>query len=263
LVEDASEISADHEAGAMGIDSMDLNGDGLPDYCITEWGLLCIKSDPSGQYVQWLLEQTTVQEYNDPEGLVLPLAGIWSGYSLEFADLENDSAPDIVAAAGVPRPNWSEDDQHLDLIFDGQPDGSFVDRSVDLGFDDPSYHMGGAAADFDGDGYLDLVMASANNGPVLWMNQCGENAWVDIVLEGQAGNSLAFGAEVSVKVGDRLQVRELHGLRAFGQGPAQLHFGLGNAERIERLEVRWPNGGRSEYTNIPTRRVLTISHPDA
>jgi len=259
LVDDAALLGADLRLGGMGVDSYDLNGDLLPDYCISEWSLVCLLSHPGGGYV----------ESSAALGLIAPtasspntgnLAGHWSGYSLDLADLMNDGAPELVVSAGVPALPEGEECFHPNLIFEGLPNGQFADRSAELGFDNTDHFIGAATADFDGDGYLDVVLAS-REGPELWMNRCGEQAWVEVVLRGTHGNSEGYGTQVVVQTASKTQLRELHGLRSTGQSPPRLHFGLGAEPLVERLEVRWPDGPVVEYTNIPVNRVLTIDHP--
>jgi hypothetical protein len=68
---------------------------------------------------------------------------------------------------------------------------------------------------------------------------------------------------VSVSVGDRTDIQELHGLRAIGQAPSELHFGLGAASTVDQVTVTWPDGIVQIMENAPTRRILYVRHPDA
>ncbi len=257
LVDDAPEIGAALRVGAMGIDAADLNGDGRLDYCVSNLGpISCILSDPSGIYV----ESGAALGLNLP-----PVSGpeewMWSAYSLDLADYDNDGNLDLSIVAGPPNREDPFPD-HIDMIFQGLPDGSFADRTDDVGFGDPRRHFGLASADFDEDGALDMIVSGSEGRPVLWMNRCTPGSFVDVTLVGPEPNIQGFGAIVRVTAGGRTQLRELFNLRAVGQGPARLHFGLGDAELVDRLEVLWPDGAASVAESLPVRRVLEVTHPD-
>jgi len=135
-------------------------------------------------------------------------------------------------------------------------------RGAELGFDDPAHHYGLALADLAGDGYPELVVGPAEGRPQLWNNPCGPGAWIEVDLVGPPGNREGVGAQVTVTSAGRSELQEMTGLRTVGQSASVLHFGLGEADRIESLEVVWPGGHRSTARRVPTRRVVTVTHPD-
>ena len=81
---------------------------------------------------------------------------------------------------------------------------------------------------------------------------------MEIEPVGAGLDPLALGTWVEVEAGGRRQLRELHGPRALGQGPSRLHFGLGEAERVDRLMVGWPDGSVTEATDLPVRGRLRV-----
>ena len=260
LVNDAAEIGADLPADGMGLGSGDFNGDGVLDYCFSDIRphLQCLLSDGAGGYYEGgaALGLTIAAAGPTPQGD----PGDWSGWSVEFVDLDNDGWPDVAGTGGgqadVPFP---------DVLWQGLPGGQFLERSAELGFDDPASHFGMAADDFDGDGSPDLVI-SGWRGPVsFWENPCSSQAWVDIELVGAGLNSEAIGARVELGWGDgRRELREVHALRTMGQSSSRTHVGLGGAEGLDSLRVRWPGGGPiSVAEDLPVRRVITVLHPDA
>ena len=95
------------------------------------------------------------------------------------------------------------------------------------------------------------------------MNQCGDGAWLEIELIGPRENSQGFGAQVEVDDGERVHLREIHGLRATAQGPSRLHFGLGGVDVVPRVTIRWPDGETSEAHDIGSRRVITVVHSNS
>jgi enediyne biosynthesis protein E4 len=79
--------------------------------------------------------------------------------------------------------------------------------------------------------------------------------WVQITLEGISSNRSAIGAVLRTKVvigGKSVWLtREVQAHNSFqGQGALRVHFGLGDARRIEELEVRWPNGQKTRHTKL-------------
>jgi hypothetical protein len=92
------------------------------------------------------------------------------------------------------------------------------------------------------------------------MNPCGAEAWVDFDFVGPEANPLGVGVAVTIEAGGRRRTREVYGLRAVGQGPSRLHFGLGDVETVDRVEIRWPDGDLQVADDVPVRRLLTVTH---
>ena len=253
-VNDAPELGADIRPSAMGIDSADLNNDGRIDYCVSSFGpMMCLLSHGEVGYA----EGAAALGIEAPEAVAATLYD-WSAYSLELADFDNDSWADLAVVAGPPNRAGQLAFQP-DVLFQGLPDGTFREATDEVdGFSDPRRHYGAAAADLDGDGSLDLVVGGTEGLPRLWMNRCGAEAWVEIEPVGAGLDPLALGTWVEVEAGGRRQLRELHGPRALGQGPSRLHFGLGEAERVDRLMVGWPDGSVTEATDLPVRGRLRV-----
>jgi hypothetical protein len=256
LVDEAAAVGAALEMAAMGIDSADLNGDGLLDYCISDIGPpRCLFSDPSGHFIEGSQALgITPQEWVGLEGTV--------GWSLELADLENDGILDLVQASG-PDTGAAMDGtmEFPDLIWQGQADGTYQDRSEALGFASLNTHYGLAAVDLDGDGSLDLVTSGPGDRPRIYMNTCRSRSWIEVQLVGTAGNSEGFGSRVEVSAGGIIRVRELYNLRAQGQSAARLHFGLGEAEQIDSITVHWPDGRSTTTDSATPRTLVTALHP--
>ncbi len=120
-------------------------------------------------------------------------------------------------------------------------------------------HDGRAAApvDIDGDGDLDLALLTPR-GLALLENTSAPRRFARVRLAAGA-DAQALGAEVALSAGGvtrRDVVRLTGGFRA--QVPLDLHFGLGTAETIERLEVRWPSGGVGVWRDLPADRLLVV-----
>lgn len=150
------------------------------------------------------------------------------------------------------------------------PDGTprFTDVAMAVGADDILDSRGVAAADFDQDGDLDLVI-NHNPGdredtpgvpPTLLRNDLGqERSWLAVELEGTRSNRDGVGAQVSAITGDLRQTRvATAGSGYASQHTARLYFGLGEADQVDELTVRWPGGATERFENLPARRLVRI-----
>lgn len=118
------------------------------------------------------------------------------------------------------------------------------------------------AADFDRDGWTDLLVASVGGGPLrLFSNQFPRsNRRVRIDLVGTTSNLRGIGSRVVVRVGAQSIVRDVFLANGFsGQSPADLLIGVGDAKVIDELTVRWPTGKEQRFQNVPVDRRITIT----
>ena len=139
--------------------------------------------------------------------------------------------------------------------------GAFLDASFATGADIDSDSRSVVAADFDRDGALDLLVGSAGGGPLrLFRNDFPPVRRVAIELRGVESNRPGIGSRIVVHAGGRRIVRDVFPANGgFGQGPAELLIGVGDAEKIDKLSVRWPTGKLQEFRDLPVDRRLSIS----
>jgi len=152
------------------------------------------------------------------------------------------------------------------LDANGMP--QYVDLGQALGADDISDARGIAVADFDNDGDLDLVINN-NPGdrgldgapPVLLRNDLGQQKhWVAVELTGTSSNREAVGAEVHIEVGEQTQMRLVSAGSSYaGQHSMRLYFGLGQAESIDQITVKWPSGHVDRYEQPPIHQLIEIT----
>jgi hypothetical protein len=128
----------------------------------------------------------------------------------------------------------------------------------------PLVGRGCAYADINGDGFLDVVL-TANGGPArLLRNERGTgNNWIRLVLEGNGidSNRSAIGAQVTVEAGDLVQHRTVVSGRSYlSQCELPLTFGLGRAQKVDRVTIQWPglNAGRQVAKNLAVNQVHVI-----
>ncbi|HLV00313.1 MAG TPA: ASPIC/UnbV domain-containing protein, partial [Acidobacteriota bacterium] len=84
-----------------------------------------------------------------------------------------------------------------------------------------------------------------------------QNAWLQIDLVGTSSNRFAIGASVTIKAGPLLVFREVKGSEGFGStDPYRLHFGLGQQQKIDSIQVSWPSGKKQVFRDLePNQRI--------
>ena len=129
-------------------------------------------------------------------------------------------------------------------VFLNDGSGQFKEVAQLVGVTDVYDGRSVALADFGNRGALDAVVAN-QNGPVLFYRNTVSpaNHWIEFELEGQASNRSAIGAQVRVFWNGQQQLQEVSGGSGFcAQNDRRLHFGVGKAASIDRVEIRWPSG---------------------
>jgi enediyne biosynthesis protein E4 len=139
-----------------------------------------------------------------------------------------------------------------DLLFHNDGSG-FTEVAEKLGIDSNSDGRGIVLADIEGDGDLDVLVTTVAGGPLLYRNEASRGKWIEADLKGTKGNRDAIGARVTIITGaDRRQIREVDPGNGYsGQGTRIIHAGLGTAETVESLEIRWPGGARVRHLGLP------------
>jgi hypothetical protein len=107
---------------------------------------------------------------------------------------------------------------------------------------------------------VDVVAQNLRRPPTILRNESPRNChWLQIVLRGARANRDAVGARVRIAAGPLTQIAEVHSGRGYqSHFGTRLHFGLGNHDRVERIEIRWPNRGVDVIEDVSADRRLTI-----
>lgn len=175
-------------------------------------------------------------------------------FGLLFCDLDLDGVEDLVQANGhleeeISVVQSSQKYRQPGQVFRGLPGdrgGGFrevpLEALGDLGR--PVVGRGLASGDLDLDGDLDLVLTQVAGPPLVLRNDAARGRGVQVRLDGTPGNPRGIGAELVATVGDRTVLRRIMPTRSYlSQVEPVAVFGLGDAEAIDRLEIRWPDGG--------------------
>jgi hypothetical protein len=281
LIDDAAALGAALPLSAAGLDTADLSGDGLPDFCLTDaGGVRCLVSSGSAD-AGWS-DEAVARGLLPPDPVDVTGDGVvdeWNGISFDFNDFDNDGRLDAVATGALPLADaasgpggggnggGAEGSGVPAALWHGLADGTFeANHGLPVLAEIASQHAL-VSADLDGDGFLEILTSGPSGGAHALWNRCGDGDWLQIELAGPWAEPLAFGARVQVEpaAGAPPLVREVHGPRGLGQAPTRLHFGLGEslagASSVAAVRVRWPDGTETVSRNVPVRRLVTIPHP--
>jgi len=136
----------------------------------------------------------------------------------------------------------------------------FLDASFASAADIDSDSRSVVAADFDGDGAVDLLVGSVGGGSLrLFQNQVPQQNHLRLQLAGKTCNHQAIGSRITLRVGQRRIYRDVFSANGFmGQGPAEMLIGVGSAERIDEVEIRWPDGSRQVLNDVAANQTLVV-----
>ena len=246
----------------MGVDAEDYNNDGWPDLIVTALSL--------ERYALYRAVGKGRFEYASHATGVGGSTLQNSGWGMKFVDFDNDGLRDVFVAQGhvldtVSRARQGFDYLQPPLMLRNQG-ASFIDVSASLGpaFARPAAGRGAAFADLDDDGDVDIVIANLDGAPTLLRNDGGNaNHWLTVSLRGTRSNRQGIGAIVSV-TDDRGQAQS--GICSTtssyqSASDSRVHFGLGGAKDVRRVEVRWPSGTVQVLKEIAADRILEIVEP--
>lgn len=189
------------------------------------------------------------------------------GWGTMFFDFDNDGWPDLLLANGHVYPEV--DTQHLGsdyeeprILYHNLGNGKFEDISAQAG---PGILAKGSArglavGDLWNDGKLSVVITNMNARASLLVNQVrSANHWVGVKTEGVKSNRDGLGARIRVKAGSRVLVDEVRSGSSYNSSSdRRVHFGLGAADKIDWIEIRWSSGLTEVFENPGVDRILNL-----
>jgi hypothetical protein len=189
------------------------------------------------------------------------------GWGTGFLDFNNDGWLDLLLVNGHVFPEVES--LHIDIhykdraiLYQNLGNGKFRDISMQAGpgFLEKHSSRGVAFGDLDNDGAVEVAINNQNEAPsLLKLSSNPPGHWILLNLVGTRANRSAIGARVKLIAGGRSQYREVRsGGSYLSQSDLRLHFGLGPATKIDRIEIAWPGGRKQVVLNQACDRVLTI-----
>jgi len=244
----------------MGVDFADYNNDGWPDIVITDlanqrYALYRNAKDGTFDYV------------SNPTGLSA-ITLLHSGWGLRFIDFDNDGWKDLFIAQSHVMDTIEISEPHLryaepPLLLWNSKGEKFVDVSTQSGeiFSKKWVGRGLATGDINNDGRDDVVMTS-NNGPawVLMNETVTPNHWINLKLVGVKSNRDAIGASIKITTdaGDQFATVTTSGSYQ-SSSDKRVHFGLGAADTVNRIEIAWPSGVHQTLKDVKAGQFMTIT----
>ncbi len=247
-----------YEAG-MGIDAADVDGDGWQDLYVT--------------HLDFELNRLYHNNHDETFDDATYISGIGnkaillSGVSMKFFDYDNDGWTDICQVNGAMLDNihlYHSEVSYREpkLMFRNLGRGKFEKVSEQLGpdFMKPAAGRGLAVADFDNDGDIDIAVNNRGESPQLLRNDGGNaNHWLEVKLIGTQSNRDGIGASLKLASDSFTHVEQAKGGMSYMSAhDPRIHFGLGQRNRIDSLEITWPSGNVEKLANVPINQIITV-----
>lgn len=189
------------------------------------------------------------------------------GFGVDFFDYDNDGWKDLFVANGHVYAQIAGRKLHLTyrqpkVLYRNLGNGRFEDVSASAGpaIRSENVARGCAFGDFDNDGDVDVVVNNLDGPPTLLRNDGGNrNHWIMIKCVGTRSNRSGIGTRVRVTTGGHSQIAEvMSGSSYYSQNDFRLHFGLGRASRVDRVELAWLSGVKETLRDLPANHLFVV-----
>jgi enediyne biosynthesis protein E4 len=251
--------SGGYAMAAMCISLGDYDNDGFLDLFITDF-------QQNSDHLWHNDGKGSFDEVTDQAGITLPTRGVL-GFGGGFFDYDNDGWLDLFVANGHVYPEVEQVSpdvkfKQISTLLHNEGKGKFVETTkiAGSGFQTPYVGRGVAFADFDNDGFMELVVGNNGDPPLLLRNLGGNgNHFLNLKLVGHKSNRDAMGARIRVVAGGIAQIREISGGGSYlSQSDLRAHFGLGKAIRVDSVEVSWPSGQKQAFRDLEADKFYQI-----
>jgi len=196
------------------------------------------------------------------------------GWGCGFFDFDNDGWPDVLICNGHVYPEVEQLTTEAGypqrkLLYKNLRNGKFEDVSLNAGtgISVPTASRGCAFGDFDNDGDLDIVVNCVNDFPqLLRCDSTLKNNWIKVRTIGTKSNRSGIGARlrcVTRVAGQEKPHSQIDEVRSgggyFSQNDLRVHFGIGIAEKVELLEIRWPSGQVDTLKDLKANQLYYVT----
>ena len=192
-------------------------------------------------------------------GLAAPTVG-YLGWGTRFFDFDFDGDLDLFVANGHVYPQVDATSAggryaQRNQLFANEGSGAFVAvEEAGPGLKVQKSSRATISGDYDLDGDVDLFITNIDDSPTLLRNDSGASRYLVVQVEPET-----VGTWVRLVAGGRTQVRSVNGASSYlGHSDTRLYFGLGQAERVERVEVMWPDGAVTRLEDLPVDEVVVV-----
>jgi tetratricopeptide (TPR) repeat protein len=187
------------------------------------------------------------------------------GWGTAFVDFDNDGWLDLFVANGSTLQQRDTPSElvpmHPHLYWNKGPDEGFFEVGAEAGLrtNPPGVGRGAAFADYDADGDADLLILRHGGRARLLRNDSTGGHWVGFKVRARSGHPSGIGARIVVRADDRSYLQEAGaGPSYLSQNYSDLLFGLGEATRVERVEISWPGGRREVWSDLGVDRLWDL-----
>jgi hypothetical protein len=243
----------------MGTDFRDIDNDGKPDIFETSMfgeGFPLYRNLGDGQF----------QDVTGAAGLTA-LSSRLTAWGTGVFDFDNDGYKDLFTA------NSDILDNAMELahrpfalpngLFRNKGNLTFEDLSLKAGasFSVPAPHRGAAFGDLNNDGKIDIVVTVLNGPPEIMMNRTNnKNHWIILKLIGVKSNRDGLGTKVKITTALGSQYNQATTAVGYNSSSdKRVHFGLGTAGVVDKIELAWPSGIKQVLTNVKADQILTVT----
>jgi hypothetical protein len=196
------------------------------------------------------------------------------GWGCGFFDFDNDGWPDILICNGHVYPEVEQlrteaGYPQRKLLYRNLRNGRFEDISEKAGpgISAPTPSRGCAFGDFDNDGDLDFAVNCVNDfSQLIRCDSSLKHNWIKIRTIGMKSNRSGIGARllcVTSPPGESKPHRQIDEVRSGGsyisQNDLRVHFGIGAAEKVDLLEVRWPSGQTDSLKDLKPNQLYYVT----
>lgn len=237
----------------MGLGVGDLNDDEVPDFLQSSWKDASLLVSTGGLWFESADVAGLLPRIDQPASQIF-------GWGADFGDLDLDGDLDALIGYGW----WDEygpDRTQYDAMFLQKAPMVFEDESRTWGLADPEVTRGLVLTDINGDGWLDVMKRCLGDRTPMYLSRCGREAWLELRTRAPAPNTYALGARIRVTDGEQRWTRWMQsgGTSMYAAYEPEVHFGLGDRDHVDKVEIFWPDGRVATLHDVETRQRLVVT----